>query len=108
MNSQSLLEITGESHALLQRLLRLPLRGSAEDAEVEAALSPSELPFPPRAAERLGLTEMEGLLFDSAPTGLLIVSKWSPPATALIICDPGCVLGERGGDRDQQPCSSVV
>lgn len=69
-----------------------------EDTEVESALSPSVCPLP-RCHRELGLTEMEGLLFDSAPGGLLIVSKWSPPATALIIRDPGCMLEDRRGGR---------
>lgn len=58
------------------------------------------------AIESFGLTEMEGLLFDSAPGGLLMVSKWSPPATALIIRDPGCMSEDRrGGGPDQELCS---
>lgn len=67
-----------------------------EDAEVESALSPSARPLP-WCHRELCLTEMEGLLFDSTPGGLLIVSKWSPPATALIIRDPGCMLEARRG-----------
>ncbi|KAI9544417.1 hypothetical protein NQZ68_001290 [Dissostichus eleginoides] len=55
----------------------------------------------------LALTEMEGLLFDSALGGLLMVSKWSPPATALIIRDPGCMLEDRRGGPDQQSCTCV-
>lgn len=69
---------------------------------MESAPSPSVCPLP-RCHRDLGLTEMEGLLFDSAPGGLLIVSKWSPPATALIIHDPGFMLEDRRGGRDQQP-----
>lgn len=109
MNPQSLLEITSESQESLRSCSTVFQQRATvydEDAAVESALSPSACPLP-RCNRELGLTEMEGLLFDSAPGGLLIVSKWSPPATALIIRDPGCMLEDRRGGRDQQPCSCV-
>lgn len=73
-----------------------------EDTEVESALSPSAHPFP-WCHQEPRLTEMERLLFDSVPGGLLIVSKWSPPATALIICDPTACWKTTVGQQDQQP-----
>lgn len=111
MNPQSLLETTSESRFYSPTPLHLPLSSVVPcRLRMQRWRLPSRPPSSPSlcATERLGLTEMEGLLFDSAPTGLLIVSKWSPPATALIICDPGCMLEEHVRDWDQQPCSSVV
>lgn len=78
------------------------------DPEADSALSPSACPFP-RCGREPGLTEMEGSLFDSAPGGLLIVSKWSPPATALIIRDPGAHVRRpsRGGSPGLVCCLCV-
>lgn len=109
MNPQSLLEITSECQESLRSCFTIFQQRTSvddEDAEVEPALSPSACPLP-RCHREPGLTEMEGLLFDSAPGGLLIVSKWSPPATALIIHDPTCMLEDRRGGRDQQPRTCV-
>lgn len=106
MNPQCLLEITSESPKFLHSCSTFFATTYNEDAEVESALSPSAHPLP-QCHFGLGLTEMEGLLFDSALGGLLIVSKWSPPATALIIHDPGCMLEDRRGGQDQQPCLCV-
>lgn len=58
------------------------------------------------ATESPGLTEMEGLLFHSAPRGLLMVSKWSPPATALIIRDPSCMLEDQRTVAGVGSCSA--
>lgn len=109
MNSQSLPEITSESKEFLRSFSTVFQQHATvynEDAEVESALSPYACPLP-QCHRELWLTEMEGLLFDSAPGGLLIVSKWSPPATALIIRDPSCMLEDRRGGWDQQSCSCV-
>lgn len=103
INPQSLLEITSEQlwEAGIPPWLFYVFSMLYNENTEESALSPSACPFP-WCHQEPGLTEMEGLLFDSALWGLLIVSKWSPPATALIICDPACMLEERRGGRDQQ------
>lgn len=108
MNTQSPLKITSESQEFLLSCFAgvffLPQRVTVHNEDTEGfcplTLCASSPSVPPRA--RAGRDGGFAVWFSSR--GILIVSKWSPPATALIICDPGCGLEDHRGGRDQTPC----
>lgn len=127
MNSQSLLEITSESHALLQRRCTfLSAAYCRADWGCRGGACPLALPSCPSlcAAERLGLTEMEGCAvwfgshgsidsfkvestchcFNHLWPGLHVGgARRGPGSAALFLCGVSERKREREGNRKKRP-----
>lgn len=78
-----------------------------KNAEMDHGFFPAANPFFHQCHHDHRLAEMEGFAVWFSTGGLLIVSEWSPPATALIIHDPTCMLKGCKGGINNTACMCV-